>query len=310
MMLCRTSIIDATHGGLQIYAYVLKQFYPKEALVFAKNRCRPARNPFNKDHRSLLILMEQGEACHRDLDLPSFSGDPFDFANLYFKSATREELYYMINQVMHLGLKVAAEEALSWLDNPDDSWRPRISFYKPPIRNIFPSEELSLGQLHLRITERRYAGITSMLREMKDVKQRRLFKATNFAYVTFSGTFRHRSDEALKQESGLIVFDFDHVPDPSGIGRRLLQDEYFETEMLFRSPSGDGLKWVIRKDPPSSHREFFLAVVSYLKQTYQLEADASGKDVSRACFVPHDPEAFLHPRHRLESSKGPGRANS
>ena len=92
--------------------------------------------------------------------------------------------------------------------------------------------------------------------------------------------------------------------------KKLLEDEYFETEMLFRSPSGDGLKWVIRVDRESSHREFFLAVAAYLRHTYDLEADASGKDISRACFLPHDPEAYLHSRHRLPAKAAPEPFNS
>ncbi|NNE32227.1 MAG: VirE protein, partial [Winogradskyella sp.] len=29
-----------------------------------------------------------------------------------------------------------------------------------------------------------------------------------------------------------------------------------------------------------------------------IEVDQSGKDVSRACFLPYDPTAFLHKRHQ------------
>ena len=80
---------------------------------------------------------------------------------------------------------------------------------------------------------------------------------------------------------------------------QLLNDDYFETELLFVSPSGDGLKWIIRIDlEEATQAEYFIAISNYIKQTYKIEVDASGKDVSRACFLPHDANAFLHKRHR------------
>ena len=66
--------------------------------------------------------------------------------------------------------------------------------------------------------------------------------------------------------------------------------------LAFRSPSGDGLKWVISVDlSEMSHQRMFAAVCNYLKSRYGVEADPSGRDVSRACFLPHDPEAYLNP---------------
>ena len=62
--------------------------------------------------------------------------------------------------------------------------------------------------------------------------------------------------------------------------------------------SGDGLKWIININTAEvSHEEYFNAVANYLRQTYGLEADKSGKDVSRACFLPYDPEAYINPKN-------------
>jgi hypothetical protein len=32
-------------------------------------------------------------------------------------------------------------------------------------------------------------------------------------------------------------------------------------------------------------------------KTYQLEVDKSGKDISRACFLPYDSEVFINPKY-------------
>lgn len=75
----------------------------------------------------------------------------------------------------------------------------------------------------------------------------------------------------------------------------LLNDEYFDTQLLFRSPSGDGLKWIIPIDvTQATHGNFFAAVANYILQTYGVEVDKSGRDISRACFLPHDPQAFIN----------------
>ena len=74
------------------------------------------------------------------------------------------------------------------------------------------------------------------------------------------------------------------------------QDEYFDTMLLFRSPSGDGLKWIIPTDlTECSHADFFRSVSAYIAETYRVSVDSSGKDVCRACFLPYDPGAYLSP---------------
>ena len=139
---------------------------------------------------------------------------------------------------------------------------------------------------------------TEKLRSITDPKQARQFKATNFDYCTFSGMFTTRNDKALVIHSGLLCVDFDHLQNVDLLRNQLLQDEYFETQLLFVSPSGDGLKWIISIDTTkSSHGQFFAAVANYILQTYKVEVDKSGRDISRACFLAYDPNAFIHPNN-------------
>ena len=115
-------------------------------------------------------------------------------------------------------------------------------------------------------------------------------------YCTFSGTFSVRREDKLIRHSGLLCLDFDHLPDVEGLFPELLQDEYFDTMLLFRSPSGDGLKWIIPTDlTECSHADFFRSVSAYIAETYRVSVDSSGKDVCRACFLPYDPGAYLSP---------------
>ena len=98
------------------------------------------------------------------------------------------------------------------------------------------------------------------------------------------------------EHSGLLCLDFDHLSDVQSLFERLLIDEYFETQLLFRSPSGDGLKWIVPINVAElPHGDYFRAVANYVRSVYGVEVDKSGRDVSRACFLPFDPQAFINP---------------
>jgi len=302
MQISKDSILQKTHYGLKIYAHVLRKFYPdKTVLSLSERDCRITQNPFNHDKQTLSINIHGNLANHVDTEIESFKGTVFDFANLYFKTASEEELLIAIHDALHLNLipKEVEEDELAWLCDPDDTWYANCSFFKAPVRNVFPLNALKLHEIHSLITSNTYKRATERLRSISDIKEKRKFKANNFDYVTFSGVFEKRSDKELIKHSSLITIDFDHLGNIQLVKDQLLQDEYFDTELLFTSPSGDGLKWIIRIDlSEATHQEYFKAIANYLQQTYNIEVDQSGKDVSRACFLSYDPDAFLHKRHR------------
>jgi hypothetical protein len=94
----------------------------------------------------------------------------------------------------------------------------------------------------------------------------------------------------------LLCVDFNHLNSVETLFNPLLQDDYFDTQLLFRSPSGDGLKWIISIDTSqATHGDYFAAVANYILQTYGVAVDKSGRDISRACFLPYDPQAFINP---------------
>jgi hypothetical protein len=172
---------------------------------------------------------------------------------------------------------------------------PVFSYYRAPIENILPDREINLLQAYRLIRGRDFSEQTACLRSISDDAEARSYKAANFDYVTFSGIFFRRNDQSLMHHSGLLTLDFDHLKDVAGLKSGLLHDEYFETELLFVSPSGAGLKWIISIDlDKGTHAEWFRAVSQYIRTTYGLEIDKSGKDISRACFLPSDPDVFIN----------------
>lgn len=149
---------------------------------------------------------------------------------------------------------------------------------------------------------------TNRLRLLFNKEEASRFKKLNFYVATFSGIFRYRRASEIVQHSQLLVLDFDE-PDIRAawpnmdiedalqhLRSLLLSDTVFETELLFRSPSGKGLKWVICVGDMEGmkHKDYFRCVSNYLLNTYHVHVDESGKDVCRACFLPHDPECFIN----------------
>ncbi len=302
MLLSKEAILDKTHSGIKIYAYVLRQHYPNETVLTLSGRdCGITKNPFNKDKETLSVRIVDKIAIHTDTQIESFKGDVFDFAQLYFNAENNADLLQQINNALNLSLESINKNDLNWPEETDNTWYAVCSFYKAPIRNVHPCKTLKLSEIHSLIKSDAYLGITNKLRSINDPKEKRIYKANKFDYVTFSGEFERRNEDNLIRHSSLITIDFDHLENLNKVKKQLLEDEYFETEMLFTSPSGDGLKWVIKIDlSQATHQVFFKAVANYLKETYNLEADQSGKDISRACFLAYDPLAFLNKKHSIQ----------
>lgn len=287
-------ILMKTRFGLDIYDHILKAYYGEDAILRDSGMaCLPSKNPFRNNKETLLVTLENGSFRFHDKEDKTFKGDPFKFAQLYFKLEGKE-LLQKIDEVLNISdntIKSGIAEV------------PVFSLFRHPVSNIIPEKEVSLVEVYLGIRSVAYKDRTNYLRSLKDKDQIRKYKASEFDYVTFSGTFTKRNDKALVKHSGLLTIDFDHIANVPELKEKLINDEYFETELLFISPSGDGLKWVISIDlNECSHQEWFLAVANYIKSTYSLEADPSGKDISRACFLPHDPEVYINPNY-LKHSK-------
>jgi hypothetical protein len=112
-------------------------------------------------------------------------------------------------------------------------------------------------------------------------------KIKYFPAITFAGTFggTGKSEELIKM-SGLIVLDFDHVERLEEVRQELEND--ITTFLLFVSPSGDGLKLIIKHDlkDPLKWQYLFQELEEYFANKYYLVTDKSGKDISRMCYIP------------------------
>jgi hypothetical protein len=172
-----------------------------------------------------------------------------------------------------------------------------MSFFRKPITNKQPLKTVSLFELFTMVHERYAIVETETLRTISDHNQARQYKGQHFDYVTPSGVFSYCSDASLVQHSGAICLDLDNLNDVEAMRQALLADEMFETLLLFRSPSGNGLKWFLPIDlSRCDHKTWFTAIRNYLMACYALtdkQVDPACRNVSRACYIGYDPDAYL-----------------
>jgi len=302
------AILDKTHYGLNIYSHILRKYYNGSTVLhLSGTECKPTRNPFSNGDKTLNIFLSDWVFVFEDLHNPDFNGNPFDFAERHYKKSG-SELLHIINDELHLNTDKESfiKKTRPKFINPiidkeiklDDI--PKFSLFNRPISNTIPAKEINLLDVYKMIGHVNNQDITDQLRAINDPKKARAFKARNFDYVTFSGTFTKRADKELINHSGLLTIDFDHIPNLNKLKKDLLKDEYFETELMFVSPSGDGLKWIIPIDlSDDNHLTNFNGISGYIKQTYNLEIDKSGKDISRACFLCYDKDVYINPKYLI-----------
>ncbi len=307
----KESVLQKTNYGVNIYSHILRQYYPDEVVMKIVGRdCGFCRNPFNNDKPTLHIWIEKDgpqnalsaeHAHHADTEHAISAGDAFNFAELHYKKSG-DELLVTLNKEMSLHI---GENRNFYGNYTETKSKPQtktqlamFSFFKAPVSNTKPHKAISLIDVYRYIVGDYAKDHTEKLRAFTDSKnaikrgqielaqnlpsesilskQARIFKAANFDYCTFSGTFTQRNDQAPIRHSGLLCIDFDHLTNVETLFQRLLNDDYFDTQLLFRSPSGDGLKWIIPiGTAQSTHGNYFAAVSNYIFQTYGVEVDKS-----------------------------------
>jgi replicative DNA helicase len=128
-----------------------------------------------------------------------------------------------------------------------------------------------------------------------DVRQGDKDKKLQLPVVCWSGEFTERTDDALFEHSGFIVLDFDYV-DVNATKTSLATDDFIYS--CWTSPSGKGVKALVRITNPERHRDHFRALVKYFERQYGLEVDESGINESRACFESYDPDIIIKDEHK------------
>jgi transcriptional regulator NrdR family protein len=121
--------------------------------------------------------------------------------------------------------------------------------------------------------------------------------------IIFSGEFRERHKNGLISHSGLMITDFDNFPNNDvydDIFKQITSNKH--TVLAFESPSGNGIKAVIRipKCNKDDHEKYFKAFKKEFQYKY---FDESNCDISRVCFESYDPNIYINLDAEIYSPK-------
>ena len=115
----------------------------------------------------------------------------------------------------------------------------------------------------------------------------------NLPCICFSGKFgSDRKDEQIISHSQYLVLDFDNVYE-----LRDKQTEIISNKFIYAcwvSPSGNGLKALVKIANGDKHRDHFEA----LEEIFP-EVDKSGKNPSRVCYESYDPDIYINPNAEI-----------
>jgi hypothetical protein len=145
------------------------------------------------------------------------------------------------------------------------------------------------------IRDGRYKDKIESLRTLEDKKERDKIKAT-LPSICWSGEFTQRGNDFCKLHSGYVCVDFDHVENLESFKKRICEDQY--TYICFVSPSGDGLK-VIIKIPAniSTHADSCRAITEY----YSEDTLDEFRDIARVCYISYDKDIYINPNSKIFS---------
>ena len=185
---------------------------------------------------------------------------------------------------------------------------PLIGYFRGPITNTTPHAAVTPAQVHRVLTKpptdlrvRADAARAEYAAHGKSAHYRELKNGLD--YFTAGGTFAPtRADANLTTAAGLLTLDFDELAGQVAEARAaLLADEALAPALvlLFVSPSGDGLKAVLAADPRHDRATNYRRLGQHLTRRYGWgpTLDKKTADVSRACFLSHDPTAWLAPAY-------------
>ncbi len=140
-------------------------------------------------------------------------------------------------------------------------------------------------------------GIVYLRKSLAENKTEAYNKAKkSLPAFTPSGKFvGGRKLEFLADYSNCIILDIDKLSKSDLQNASHLANQSEFTYASFISPSGNGLKILVKiNSDKANHKEAFLLVQEYYENILKLEIDKSGKDVTRLCFYSSDENLYLN----------------
>jgi hypothetical protein len=149
-------------------------------------------------------------------------------------------------------------------------------------------------------------GIVYLRKSLAENKTEAYNKAKkSLPAFTPSGKFvGGRKLEFLADYSNCIILDIDKLSAADLQNAKHLANQCEFTFSSFISPSGNGLKILVKiNSDKANHKEAFLLVQAHYEAILKLEIDKSGKDVTRLCFYSWDKNLYLNENATIFASE-------
>ena len=167
-------------------------------------------------------------------------------------------------------------------------------------------EHKSLSTILDEIKTGKYKHAIIYLRKSLSEKKQEAYDKAKKSLPAFTPSAKFvggRKLEFLAEYSNCIILDIDKlsIVDLQNASHLANQSEF--TFASFISPSGNGLKILVKIDTPKTeHKETFLKVQAHYESILKLEIDKSGKDLTRLCFYSFDENLYLNENATVFSS--------
>jgi len=159
-----------------------------------------------------------------------------------------------------------------------------------------PVEDVSLIILSNWIASEIYKAPVEEIRDLiaQGNAEEAQTKKQQLPAFTPSATFKEkRLLPNMEQYSGFVHLDFDKLtPEQLNAAFQIIVGIPY-TFLCFISPSGNGLKVFIEVNTGAEHHDTaYQQVMQYFENATGLKADEKCKDITRLCFVSHDPQLY------------------
>lgn len=133
------------------------------------------------------------------------------------------------------------------------------------------------------------------IRSESDKEKRSLMKKM-LPVVMWQGVFSKRGKSGLESLSGIMCIDIDHKSESELLRLRESLIRFPWVLAIFRSPSGDGWKILIKTavQTTNDYENCYAQLIDSFMQKLQCEVDESCMEYSKACYLSYDPDLYIN----------------
>lgn len=115
--------------------------------------------------------------------------------------------------------------------------------------------------------------------------------------IMWQGVFSYRADKGVQSLSSLMCIDIDHKTEQelSTLRSSLINEPWVLS--VFRSPSGDGIKVIVKTDnyDPYVYKNCYCQLEDLFLKRYGIKPDNNCEPLSQGCFASYDPDIYVNP---------------